>query len=343
MSTTPHDALFKAVFGQPEHARGILRSIVPAAIGEAIDWRALTLCPGSFVDAALAHQHTDLLYSTRWRGGKEALLYFLFEHQSTPPSSELMAFRLLRYQVRIWERWWAEHPKAPRLPAIVPIVLYHGEARWAEARTFEELLELPVELRAELEPYLVRCRYLLHDLSDFSEEDLRENVWATALAKLVAVLFRQGRVAADPSLLLFRWMSALREVAAAANGLDALAQLLRYILEVNEHATAEQLQLVLERGLGPEAQETFMTLAQQLREQGREQGLAQGREQGLAQGREQREQASRALLLRLMQQRFGAALEPHHEQRLHSATLEQVEAWLQRILTAASPAELLAD
>lgn len=335
MSTTPHDALFKAVFGQPEHARGILRSIVPAAVGEAIDWRALTLCPGSFVDAALAHQHTDLLYSTRWRGGKEALLYFLFEHQSTPPSSELMAFRLLRYQVRIWERWWAEHPKAPRLPAIVPIVLYHGEARWAEARTFEELLELPVELRAELEPYLVRCRYLLHDLSDFSEEELRENVWATALTKLVAVLFRQGRVAADPSLLLFRWMSALREVAAAANGLDALAQLLRYILEVNEFATAEQLHLVLERGLGPEAQETFMTLAQQLREQGREQGLAQG----LA----QREQASRALLLRLMQQRFGAALEPHHEQRLQSATLEQVEGWLLRILTAASPAELLAD
>jgi hypothetical protein len=26
MSSSPHDALFKAVFGQPEHARGALRS-----------------------------------------------------------------------------------------------------------------------------------------------------------------------------------------------------------------------------------------------------------------------------------------------------------------------------
>ena len=63
MHGTPHDALFKAVFGQPVHARGMLRTIVPAKVGEAIDRRALTLCPGSFVDAGLAHQHSDLLYS----------------------------------------------------------------------------------------------------------------------------------------------------------------------------------------------------------------------------------------------------------------------------------------
>ena len=111
MIPTPHDALFKAVLGQPEHARGMLRAVVPPVLAEAVDWQTLTLRPGSFVDAALTHQHTDLLYSAIWRERGEALVYLLFEHQSAPPTEGLMAYRLLRYQDRIWERWRADHPK----------------------------------------------------------------------------------------------------------------------------------------------------------------------------------------------------------------------------------------
>jgi predicted transposase/invertase (TIGR01784 family) len=112
MISNPHDLVFKAVFGQPEHARGMLRAIVPAALAEALDWSTLTLQPGSFVDAALTQQHTDLLYAATWRDGSEVLVYLLFEHQSTPPTEGLMAERLLAYQVRIWDRWRADHPKA---------------------------------------------------------------------------------------------------------------------------------------------------------------------------------------------------------------------------------------
>jgi hypothetical protein len=48
MSSTPHDALFKAVFSHPEHARGALRSVVPAAMVEALDWSTLALQLSSF-------------------------------------------------------------------------------------------------------------------------------------------------------------------------------------------------------------------------------------------------------------------------------------------------------
>jgi predicted transposase YdaD len=61
MSTASHDALFKAVFGQPEHARGALQSVLPAAMAEAVDWSTLALQPGSFVDPGLNPSHTDLL------------------------------------------------------------------------------------------------------------------------------------------------------------------------------------------------------------------------------------------------------------------------------------------
>ena len=58
MSSTPHDALFKAMLGQPEHARGTLRAIVPPMLAQVLDWQTLMLRPGSFVDAAFTHQHT---------------------------------------------------------------------------------------------------------------------------------------------------------------------------------------------------------------------------------------------------------------------------------------------
>ena len=56
----PHDALFKAVLGQPAHAPGMLRAVVPPVLAEALDWQTLTLRLGSLVEAALRHQHTDL-------------------------------------------------------------------------------------------------------------------------------------------------------------------------------------------------------------------------------------------------------------------------------------------
>ena len=108
MSSTPHDGLFKAVFSHPEHARGALRAVVPAAMAEALDWSTLALQPGSFVDPLLIERHTDLLFTTAWRGGAEALVYLLFEHQSTPRSlkpldvgSRLLFWRALRFLLSI--------------------------------------------------------------------------------------------------------------------------------------------------------------------------------------------------------------------------------------------------
>lgn len=118
---TPHDAIFKGLLGKPEHARGVLREIVPAAVAEAIDWQTLAPVAGHFVDLELRQQYTDLLFSARWRDGSELLAYFLFEHLSAPPKTRdgPMAYRMLRYQVRIWEEWFSRNPEAKALPMII--------------------------------------------------------------------------------------------------------------------------------------------------------------------------------------------------------------------------------
>ena len=118
--------------------------------------------------------------------------------------------------------------------------------------------------------------------------------------------FKHARTAPDFLQILGRWMNVVREVIAAPNGLEALAQVMRYILEVNEHVAPEALQALLEREIGPEAKDTIMTAGQQLIEQGIKQGIEQGRQQGIEQGIERGIARS---LVDVYEARFGAMAE----------------------------------
>ncbi len=93
--------------------------------------------------------NSDLLYSVAV-GGRPTLLYLLFEHQSTV--DPLMPFRLLRFLVRIWERWLGleENAGARILPAVVPLVLYHGREPWSAATELAEIIDLDAGVCAPL-------------------------------------------------------------------------------------------------------------------------------------------------------------------------------------------------
>lgn len=128
--------------------------------------------------------------------------------------------------------------------------------------------------------------------------------------------------------ILARWIDVVREVASAPNGLDALAQVIRYILQVNKNVGAEELKDFLVHEVGPEAGETVVTTGQQLIEQGRQQGIEQGRQQ---------------MLMSLLRQRFEAGVDVHVEQRIATASLDQLEAWSLRVLSATTLADVFAD
>lgn len=348
MSTALHDALFKAVFSHPEHARGALRAVVPAAMADALDWSTLTLQPGSFVDPRLNPSHTDLLYAAAWRGGAAAPVYVLFEHQSS--SDRWMPYRLLRYMVRIWEHWLEDHEQAQVLPAIVPVVLYHGDERWSAARGFDALLDVPEAVRPTLAEHLVHFAYLLDNVSEIPDDRLRTREPTTAFLDLCFKYVRRGAQFAE---VLSRSGDLMREVRRTPGGREAFLLVWRYISLVHDETEHHQtLTAILEREIGPEAKDIIMTVGEQLMEQGRQQGLQEGREQGIQEGREQgihegREQGihegERGLLLRQLRTRFGAQVNADTERRVAAASSEQIGLWADRVLSAATLAELLAD
>ena len=67
-------------------------------------------------------------------GLKEALGKAL----GAPPPDELFKGR---YLVAIWKGFRAQHPRARRLPAIVPIVVHHSRTGWTAKVAFEDLLD----------------------------------------------------------------------------------------------------------------------------------------------------------------------------------------------------------
>ena len=80
----PHDNLFRAVFGEPAEAAGLLRAHLPPAVSDRLQWSTLSVEDSDFIGPDLRATESDLLYAIERRAdGARAWLYVLLEHQST--------------------------------------------------------------------------------------------------------------------------------------------------------------------------------------------------------------------------------------------------------------------
>ncbi|WP_112341518.1 Rpn family recombination-promoting nuclease/putative transposase [Shigella sonnei] len=122
-STTPHDAVFKQFLMHAETARDFLEIHLPVELRELCDLNTLHLESGSFIEESLKGHSTDVLYSVQMQGNP-GYLHVVIEHQSKPDKK--MVFRMMRYSIAAMHRHLeADHDK---LPLVVPILFYQGEA-----------------------------------------------------------------------------------------------------------------------------------------------------------------------------------------------------------------------
>jgi predicted transposase YdaD len=340
----PHDALVKALIGPPEHAAGLFRAVLPAAFARRIDFARLERLPGSFVAPDLRQHHTDLLYSAPFADGREALLHLVVEHQSAP--DPIMAWRTHRYVVRVLERWHEKHADAQKLPAVLPVVLYHGPQRWRAPTAFPDLLDLTPEERAEIGDHVAGPRFLLVDLSRYSDERLWAEVFgrtADATAQLALLALQHVATSPDLAELVRRRLAPLlRELLAAPTGLHALEVFLRYTLAVSRSVDWPAFERVLAAEVGPKAEAVVVPYVHELVEQSYAKGRDDGRDEGRAEGQAVGQATGRAeMLLKQIRLRFGP-LTPADEARVRQATPEEHDLWAERVLTAATLADLFA-
>jgi hypothetical protein len=258
----PNDKLLKATFSTPENARAFFENYLPTELATALDWNTLALEPSSFIDPQFASSESDLLFHIKIHQS-DAFLYLLFEHQSS--EDPRMALRLLSYILRIWERFAQSHPPPAKLPAILPIVLAQGKRPWKTSTRLEDLLELPSAVADILRPWQPTLTYHLLELVRIPYD---------AIAGTPEGILTLRALKAEPMNALLEdviWDESL--LFSISDG--ALERILRYILnaEVNVTQLKERLGKIKTKPL----QSKTMTLADQLRLEGKQEGLSEGR------------------------------------------------------------------
>ena len=244
----PHDAVFRRIFGVPANAASQLRAVLPPDVTARLDLRRLARVQGSFVDEDLTWRHTDLLF-TAPLDGRDAYVYVLVEHQSS--DDPLMALRLLRYVTRVWDAYERENPESRRLPAVIPLVVYHDRSRWTSPVQLLDLIDLGPADKQAMQAYLPRFGFLLDDLTRAGEDQLlARDLTPPAVVALLLLKNARGNPAITADLR--RWAAQLRAVLDQPGGRETFIALLTYIKRVGETRAGDLRDWAA--SLGPDAE-----------------------------------------------------------------------------------------
>jgi len=338
MTKRPHDALFKSAFEARAAAAALLRELLPASVRAAVAWNTLAMAGGSYVDARLADQHSDLVFCARLRMAKPRFVYFLLEHQSTRDPK--MPLRMLSYQNRIWERFAREHRQG-WLPPVVAVLVSHVPGGWGAAKAFEELFDPAVMARPDLAALVPRFSMVVEDLAQVPDHDLVCRPLG-AFAKLALWLLRDAR---DPARLLDSfdaWIPSMLEVGRTRGGLDRLKVLITYMFQVIDPMNLDRLRAKIHE-LGIRSEKVAMTIAEYLHKQGVKEGVKKGVKEGVKEGVRKGVRKGRIDTVRSQLVFKFQTLNATYEARLQGATLPELARYAHRLLTADSLAAVFKD
>lgn len=262
---TPHDATFRQFLTQPEIAREFMAIHLPAELLAICDLSTLKLESGSFVEDDLRQYFSDVLYSLKTKDG-DGYIHVLLEHQSSPDIH--MAFRMTRYAVAAMQRHLdAGHKK---LPLVIPVLFYAGKrspypysTRWLDE--FDD---------PELAGKVYGGAYPLVDVTIIPDDEIMNHRSMAALTLLMKHIRQRDMMELLDSLphVMVEWIST-----------EQVRILLNYMVNAGEAPAADFMRALAERL--PQHEDELMTIAQQLEQKARMEGIQIGEEKGRNEGK----------------------------------------------------------
>ncbi len=313
--TNPHDSFFRETFSRKEIAADFLKSYLPHDIIKRLDINSLTICKDSFIDQELRSHFSDILYQvelveddkeTKGKNKQNLFLYFLFEHKSSP--DKWISLQVLRYMVRIWEQFRKQHPKSPKLPCILPLVLYNGKSQWNIPYDFQSLFG---DDKKYFGRYIPDFNYQFYDFSTTSSEQIR----CEAIGRVILSLLKH---ISDPDLLdkLPEDINFLFDILSKETFLELLEIMMRYVVNGTGKYTEDDINKLLNHTVMED--DIMKTFIDKYIEQGMKQGMQQGQYKILS-----------AQLI----SRFGNLPQWAHE-KIENADGNTLEQWSIRLLSA---------
>jgi predicted transposase/invertase (TIGR01784 family) len=174
--------------------------------------------------------------------------------------------------------WQKDFDAKRPLRVIVPVVFYHGKAKWNIPRSFNEQFDVSDEMRE----FLLNYRYILFDTADWNFQDernagLRDNVFLLTALALMKSAFNKD-------------MGAIREIfkfwqeKGFTGNKEKVLFFLAYISETKDISQDKLKKLLEESKI--DGGDIMQTLADRLRQEGRQDGVKIGEERGVKIGEE---------------------------------------------------------
>jgi hypothetical protein len=278
----------------------------------------------------LQERRSDLLFEVDLHG-RPGLLHVLCDHKSD--DERTTALQLVRYTVRILDRWLATHDGAKWLPPVLAVVVHHGERPWTSPRNLADLHELASPaLRTFLQPYLLRSGFLLVDVAAMDEAAIDAmRLSAVGALTLRFLQFLRRSDPAEAAGLIAGWQHLVAELLRHPRGRDVVTALFSWFLA----------------GV-PDRRETLRTVMNKIDEENPPMRSAldllldMGHERGLKEGAKLADDLLRDMLLRQLRARFGEP-SPDHDRRLRAANTMELQGIGERLATAASLREVFPD
>ena len=315
------DASYKLLFSAPEMVRDLVLGFIPDEWLHSLDYSTLEKVPGSYVTDDLRHRADDVIWRVKVRG-EWVYLYLLIEFQSTVDA--WMAVRMMTYVGLLYQDLIRRKDvlKGKKLPPVLPIVLYNGDAKWTAATDIAALIPKVPGLVAK---YLPKLEYLLIDENQYAEADL------VGLKNLVAAVIRFEHLENEQAVL--KLIDLVNEMT------DENPELKRILAIWIRALLLRQSKNTLVLPKVRDLKELKMTLAERF-DQWAHQHEQKGKQAGRQEGRQQGRQEGESLLLqRLLVRRFGE-LPSDILERIAAASTEQLELWGDRVLDAKTLAEV---
>jgi predicted transposase/invertase (TIGR01784 family) len=256
----PHDKFFKLSLAEPQVVKEFFTEHLPPAVLEKVNLATLKLENRTFIDQAYKDTEADVVYSTQV-DGITAYLYLLCEHQSSV--DHWMAFRLWVYITRLMEAHRTKYPENP-LPLIYPMVVYTGQEPWNAPL---DIFSLFGEHKDLAQSWLLQPFQLLN-IHSISDDDMRKRQWCGVTE--FALKNKKVRDFQKFLKILLPWLRELEQSGDA--GSSFIRIVLKYVLDGTETEEKQVFIKAVREHLSPALGDEIMTLAQQFRLEGQQQG-----------------------------------------------------------------------
>ena len=265
-SPTPHDLVFKTFLSRMETARDFIAIHLPSALLRLCDLQTLHLESGSFIEDDLHPYFSDMLYSLKTVYG-DGYIHVLIEHQSSPDKH--MAFRLMRYAIAAMQRHLEAGHKT--LPLVIPILFYQGRrGPYPYSMNWLDNFVDP-----QLAGKIYSQNFPLVDITVIADDEIMQH------RSMAALTLIQKHIRQRDLTRLFDKLAGLL-TRNHISGQQVIA-LVNYMLQAGKAQDARTLLFEMAQH-APQYGDELMTLAEQLKQEGRTEGIQQGIQEGILEG-----------------------------------------------------------